>query len=337
MKKFKKLTSLFLALTLVALMAALSVGNTSAAVDENGYYVPEEGESTNRYYFAMPNNWRNKFTDTAGVYFFPDVVIDGFVEGEEPMSWPGYKAYFDGYKSYAYSIYYVDCPTDIEFIVWNNYIKSGATDDTAMSDAEKQSDGVNTEFCSLYDYDIYDAEWFAEIEEIYNTDKSALGEYADNFFYDEELDCGFSFRYDNMIYVVNHFSGNPTSGASWNDTYEGDWYFYYGNGEYGTYPTREGAEAHGTLYSLSNWKGMTASPDEPAPTEPKPDMIGDVDGNGVLNISDTTMIQLYLADLTVFSPEQITKADVNRDRVVNVFDVTSIQFLLVGRGIGYWC
>ena len=44
MKKFKKLTSLFLALTLVILMAALSVGNSSAAVDENGYYVPEAGE-----------------------------------------------------------------------------------------------------------------------------------------------------------------------------------------------------------------------------------------------------------------------------------------------------
>lgn len=108
MKKIKKLTSLFLALTLVILMAALSVGNTSAAVDENGYYVPEEGESTNRYYFAMPNTWRNKYTDTAGVYFMPTAETCGFVEGKEPISWPGYKAYFDGYKSYAYSIYYVN-------------------------------------------------------------------------------------------------------------------------------------------------------------------------------------------------------------------------------------
>ena len=43
MKKFKKLTSLFIALTLVILMAALSVGNSSAVVDENGYYVPKQG------------------------------------------------------------------------------------------------------------------------------------------------------------------------------------------------------------------------------------------------------------------------------------------------------
>ena len=242
MKKFKKLTSLFLALTLVILMAALSVGNTSAAVDENGYYVPEEGESTNRYYFAMPNTWRNKYTDTAGVYFVPTAETCGFVEGKEPISWPGYKAYFDGYKSYAYSIYYVDCPTDIEFIVWNNYIKSGATDDTAMSDAEKQSDGVNTEFCSLYDYDIYDAEWFAEMEESYNGDKKALGSYADNFFYDEEYGSGFSFNFDNMIYVVPQNADSENSSVTGIETYKGNWYFFYGEDEYGTYPTREESE-----------------------------------------------------------------------------------------------
>lgn len=325
MKKFKKLTSLFLALTLFALMAALSVGNTSAAVDENGYYVPEEGESTNRYYFAMPNTWRNKFTDTAGVYFFPDVVIDGFVEGEEPMSWPGYKAYFDGYKSYAYSIYYVDCPTDIEFIVWNNYIKSGATDDTAMSDAEKQSDGVNTEFCSLYDYDIYDAEWFAEMEESYNGDKKALGSYADNFFYDEEYGSGFSFNFDNMIYVVPQNADSENSSVTGIETYKGNWYFFYGEDEYGTYPTREESEKNNTLYSLCPYAVIDDGG------------IGDVDGNGVTDVSDATTIQKYLAGLIELTDRQRRVADVDKTGVVDIFDATAIKYLLVGRGIGYWC
>lgn len=334
MRKIKRVTSVLLSALLAFSMTAIAFENVSAAIDENGCYVPEDTQSTYRYYFAMPNTWLNAYTDTAGVYWWagPDACV-----GDNDVKWPGYKAQREGYQSNCYGVYYIDCPTNVPTIVWNNYIDGGMDRTSPLYSAAKQARDVSVEFCSVGDLELYSEEWFAEIEEIYNTDKSALGEYADNFFYDEELDCGFSFRYDNMIYVVNHFSGNPTSGASWNDTYEGDWYFYYGNGEYGTYPTREGAEAHGTLYSLSNWKGMTASPDEPAPTEPKPDIIGDVDGNGVLNISDTTMIQLYLADLTVFSPEQITKADVNRDRVVNVFDVTSIQFLLVGRGIGYWC
>lgn len=325
MKKFKKLTSLFLALTLVILMAALSVGNTSAAVDENGCYVPEEGESTNRYYFAMPNTWRNKYTDTAGVYFVPTAETCGFVEGKEPISWPGYKAYFDGYKSYAYSIYYVNCPTDIEFIVWNNYIKSGATDDTAMSDAEKQSDGVNTEFCSLYDYDIYDAEWFAEMEESYNGDKKALGSYADNFFYDEEYGSGFSFNFDNMIYVVPQNADSENSSVTGIETYKGNWYFFYGEDEYGTYPTREESEKNNTLYSLCPYAVIDDGG------------IGDVDGNGVLDVSDATTIQKYLAGLIELTDRQRRVADVDKTGVVDIFDATAIKYLLVGRGIGYWC
>ena len=324
MKKFKKLTSLFLALTLVILMAALSVGNTSAAVDENGYYVPEEGESTNRYYFAMPNTWRNKYTDTAGVYFMPTAETCGFVEGKEPISWPGYKAYFDGYKSYAYSIYYVDCPTDIEFIVWNNYIKSGATDDTAMSDAEKQSDGVNTEFCSLYDYDIYDAEWFAEMEESYNGDKKALGSYADNFFYDEEYGSGFSFNFDNMIYVVPQNADSENSSVTGIETYKGNWYFFYGEDEYGTYPTREESEKNNTLYSLCPYAVIDDGG------------IGDVDGNGVLDVSDATTIQKYLAGLIELTDRQRRVADVDKTGVVDIFDATAIKYLLVGRGISIW-
>lgn len=325
MKKIKKLTSLFLALTLVILMAALSVGNTSAAVDENGYYVPEEGESTNRYYFAMPNTWRNKYTDTAGGYFVPTAETCGFVEGKEPISWPGYKAYFDGYKSYAYSIYYVNCPTDIEFIVWNNYIKSGATDDTAMSDAEKQSDGVNTEFCSLYDYDIYDAEWFAEMEESYNGDKKALGSYADNFFYDEEYGSGFSFNFDNMIYVVPQNADSENSSVTGIETYKGNWYFFYGEDEYGTYPTREESEKNNTLYSLCPYAVIDDGG------------IGDVDGNGVTDVSDATTIQKYLAGLIELTDRQRRVADVDKTGVVDIFDATAIKYLLVGRGIGYWC
>lgn len=334
MRKSKRLASIFIAVLLVFSVTTAAFESVSAAIDENGCYVPEDTESTYRYYFAMPNTWLNGYTDTAGVYWWagPDACV-----GDNNVKWPGYKAQREGYQSNCYGVYYIDCPTNVPCIVWNNYIDGGMDRTSPLYSAAKQARDVAVEFCSVGDLELYSEEWFAEIEEIYNTDKSALGEYADNFFYDEEFDCGFSFYYDNMIYVVNHFSGNPTSGAVWNDTYEGDWYFYYGNGEYGTYPTKEGAEAHGTLYTLSNWKGMTASPDEPVPTEPKPDIRGDVDGNGVLNISDTTMIQLYLADLTVFSPEQITKADVNCDRIVNVFDVTTIQFFLVGRGIGYWC
>ena len=332
MRKSKRLASIFLAVLLAFSMTAVSIGSISAAGDKNGYYVPEDTESTYRYYFAMPNTWLNGYTDTAGVYWWagPDACV-----GDNDVKWPGYKAQREGYQSNCYGVYYIDCPTDVTTIVWNNYINGGMDRTSPLYSAAKQARDVAVEFCSVGDLELYSEEWFAEMEESYNGDKSLLGEYVDNFFYDDNYGCGFSFVYDNMIYVLNpdkiseNFDGKKI--------YGGDWYFYYGNGEYGTYPTKEGAEAHGTLYTLSSWKDTPATPDEPAPTDPKPDMIGDVDGNGVLNISDTTMIQLYLADLTVFSDEQIRKADVNSDRVVNVFDVTTIQFFLVGRGIGVWC
>ena len=328
MRKFKKFTSIFLAVLLAFSMTAVSFESVSAAIDENGCYVPEDTESTYRYYFAMPNTWLNEYTDTAGVYWWVGPDACGAVDGSGgTVTWPGYKAQRDDFVTEYYGVYYIDCPVDVPAIIWNNYIDGGTDKDAPVYSKAKQAKDTNVEFCSDGDSDIYDTEWFAEMEESYNGDKSLLGEYVDNFFYDDNYGCGFSFVYDNMIYVLNpdkiseNFDGKKI--------YGGDWYFYYGNGEYGTYPTKEGAEAHGTLYTLSSWKDTPATPDEPAPTDPKPDMIGDVDGNGVLNISDTTMIQKYLADLTEFTAEQIKIADVNGDGTVNVHDATAIQLLLV--------
>ena len=51
--------------------------------------------------------------------------------------------------------------------------------------------------------------------------------------------------------------------------------------------------------------------------------------NGVISVSDATLIQKYLADLTEFTAEQIKIADVNGDGTVNVHDATAIQLLLV--------
>lgn len=265
MRKIKKMTSIFLAVLLAFSMTAVSFENVSAAIDENGCYVPEDTESTYRYYFAMPNTWLNAYTDTAGVYWWagPDACV-----GDNNVKWPGYKAQREGYQSNCYGVYYIDCPTNVPCIVWNNYIDGGMDRTSPLYSAAKQARDVPLEFCAVGDLELYSEEWFAEIEEIYNTDKSALGEYADNFFYDEEFDCGFSFVYDNMIYVLNpdkiseNFDGKKI--------YGGDWYFYYGNGEYGTYPTREEAESNGTLKNLADLPYTPDVPEHVYPTEPEP-------------------------------------------------------------------
>ncbi len=265
MRKFKKLTSIFLAALLATSVTAVSLESVSAVVDENGCYAPGDNiEATHRYYFAMPNSWLNEYTDTAGVYWWSGTDACGAIDGTGgTVTWPGYMAQRDDFATEYYGIYYIDCPTDVPTIVWNNYIDGGSDKYAPVYSAAKQAQDANVEFFCDGDSDIYGTEWFAEMEESYNGDKAKLGDFADNFFYDEQWGLGFAFDFDNMIYVApyepngENFMGKPT--------YSGDWYFYYGNGEYGTYPTREEAESKGALKNLAD---SPATPDEPVPVDP---------------------------------------------------------------------
>ena len=67
--------------------------------------------------------------------------------------------------------------------------------------------------------------------------------------------------------------------------------------------------------------------DEPKPTEPDY-LLGDVDGDGKVNIVDATEIQRYIADLTEFTPNQLKVADYNQDGQINITDATAIQFAI---------
>ena len=82
-------------------------------------------------------------------------------------------------------------------------------------------------------------------------DLSEFGAYAANFFnedlvgdeiYPREESQGFgeSFVFDNMVYVVSFDPEKMTeSPVSHKIGYAGDFYFYYGGGEYGSWPTKE--------------------------------------------------------------------------------------------------
>lgn len=58
--------------------------------------------------------------------------------------------------------------------------------------------------------------------------------------------------------------------------------------------------------------------------------IGDVDMNGIVNVSDATLVQYYASSIKELSVYQLSLADVNGDGVVNVLDATQIQRILVG-------
>lgn len=262
MRKIKKLTSIFLAALLAFSMTAVSFESVSAIVDENGCYVPGENVicGTNRYYFAMPNNWLNEYTDTAGVYWWSGTDACGAIDGTGgTVTWPGYKAQ----KSEAENVYFIDCPKNVSAIVWNNYLDGGHDKEDPRYLAAKQATDTQVEYYSDGYSDLYDSYWFEEMEESFNGDKAALGDFADNFFIEEEYGFGFSFNFDNMIYVVD--PSKTSENFDGRKTYVGDWYFYYGNGEYGTYPTREEAESKGTLKNIYD---VPVEPTKPLPVDP---------------------------------------------------------------------
>ena len=54
-------------------------------------------------------------------------------------------------------------------------------------------------------------------------------------------------------------------------------------------------------------------------------LYGDVNNDGVINVTDATLVQKYAADLIKLSDDELKRADVNFDGVVNVHDSTLIR------------
>ena len=54
-------------------------------------------------------------------------------------------------------------------------------------------------------------------------------------------------------------------------------------------------------------------------------MIGDTDLDGNITISDVTAIQRHLAEIEVFTAEQLALADTNGDGEINITDATHLQ------------
>ncbi|MGN1467207.1 MAG: dockerin type I repeat-containing protein, partial [Ruminococcus sp.] len=69
-----------------------------------------------------------------------------------------------------------------------------------------------------------------------------------------------------------------------------------------------------------------ATDNEPVPPDNK--LLGDVDGDGALTVSDATTIQSYLAELISENDLDLSVADYTKDGVIDVRDATYIQLVL---------
>ena len=95
-----------------------------------------------------------------------------------------------------------------------------------------------------------------------------------------------------------------------------------------SYPDNQGSTNHCTEQDSQPY----SYPDYPiATTGVSPvGVLGDVDSDGVLTISDATMIQFRLAYFVTFTQAQEKLADYDGDKTVSIKDVTKIQYKLAG-------
>lgn len=176
----RKITSFTLVLLLILSLCTLSFGTVSADVSD----LPDVAEGCNRYFFLMPDELSNEYTDTAGIYWW---------EGTDACtSWPGYEAH----KADADNVYYYDVPKDVEVIIWNNNLDGGADNTQDIYYHAIQTVNIGT-VC-------YDK--------------------GENEYYPDGVPS-----FDGMIFVIDF--DKIMAGKLYLD---GDWFYYYGNGEYGT-------------------------------------------------------------------------------------------------------
>ena len=178
------------------------------------------------------------------------------------LQWPGYKANVGDVDG----IYYVDCDKDEKNLIWNNYLYS----EYSTSDPRfKYAHQTITIDCAGYS------------EDVSQTYPNGLS------------------NFNNMIYIVDltAFHIPPAGGTA---TLDGEWYYYYGNGEYGETPVK----GDGLVYTT---------------------VTGDLDFSGELDVTDVTMFQKIIAGKTFITEKQALIVDANGDGVRNVSDVTTLQ------------
>jgi len=134
-------------------------------------------------------------------------------------SWPGVEAI----KTDTVGVYYYDVPKDVDHIMWNNFFDGGNDRTTEEYYASKTTDNA-----TMYTYEPGEHELYPD--GIYD--------------------------YNNMIFVVDF---SRCDCLHWDyRSFGGNWYYYYGNGEYGT--TAEKGEV---VYTERSQNGEYCSHQEP--------------------------------------------------------------------------
>jgi uncharacterized protein YjdB len=258
-KTFKRALSLVLAVLVLASMACV-VASANDGQQTNPLITDVVTTTdTHTYYFYMPDSWRNQYNDnstdttqaSAGIYWWEGT--DNCNENTNLVSdkgWPGYRVT----ETVAENVFVAKVPTDVSTIIWNNTVDGGEDNTLDIYTAAIQTANIASEF--------YEA----------NDSKDTYKVFPDGIA-----------SFDGMIYVcdpdatvINEYSGKAT--------YNGSWFYYYGDGKYGIQPTLAEAEAADAVYSNGEFPALGFNLDK---TE------------SYLLTGDTTVITPTEADCTV--------------------------------------
>ena len=257
----KRILGVALAGALAFSAIAGSIATVSAAdAPPNPYrlpeYTPTAGVETRKVMFAMPGSWTGeegsttrqtweKYGSTAGLYWWGcNDNPDDYPEAKK-HGWPVCKMKKE--DSNIPNLFSTLASRTAPNMIFNNFIDGGMDTSYPEYNTSQQTKDLQIEWFGQGDSDYYPLEFWDYLYNNYyedfcddpNYQIEEFGDYAKNFFFDE-LDDSIYQYVDNMVYVVDFDTSrmaiSPVSGKG---GFDGAFYFYYGNGEFGIWPTRE--------------------------------------------------------------------------------------------------
>lgn len=162
--------------------------------------------------------------------------LDGGMPGTEDYSEERFDAASQTMNTYVYSLETERAPysnNKLMRYVWGKAAESAGMEPIQWSGNDRFSNSDYEQMYAVYD-ELSDSDSDLVIPE--------FGAYANNFYMDQENLEGVLGSVDKMVYVCNldpnSIHMNYTIVPEGQPTYDGAFYFYYGNGEYGAWPTK---------------------------------------------------------------------------------------------------
>ncbi|WP_407723394.1 hypothetical protein [Ruminococcus sp. JL13D9] len=258
--KAKKLISILLVVVIIISVAITGISSSFAAdappnPNRLPEYTPSAGVETRNVMFAMPGFWTGsegsadretweKYGSTAGLYWWGGDDNPDEAPAANGHGWPGWKMKKNPYIPNLYS---TAMSKSAPNAIFSNFVDGGMDTSYPEYNASQHTKDLQIEYFGQGDSDYYPKEFWDYLYDNYydafleNSEYSIkdFGDYAGNFFFDEYDDAIYQYI-DDMIFVVDYNQMNmQISIVSGKGGYDGAFYFYYGNGEFGIWPTKE--------------------------------------------------------------------------------------------------